>query len=507
MVYRAVLTFSGGFIVQFASRSSVPSSVRMAGSPASFVSFDLSQLLQEDPEYVAELLNEAVQFATEVDSGFSLTTIPTQSVELSDLQDAVKKLEASPYLGLIRVTGAPDSEVQVNITAPKALKSVREVIDSKATYLLAGGLGGLGRSIGELLVRNGAKNVAFLSRSGASTDTAVEFIADLRNRGMNVQVYCVDICDAEALRTVVEQRIRVEMPPVKGVFQCAAVIKDAVFDNMSYSDWITAFRPKTVGTENLVTIIPSEDCDPFFIFLASSAGVIGNRGQANYAAGNCYLDALARKLRLQGKHAVSIDLGPVLGAGMLADDDEILDMLRASGFYGIRHQDFLTMIKHAITMEITPSIPMPPQVTMGVGTGGLIRQNKPADPYWTRTALYGYLNIVDMPVDLSVGTNSQSLDMKSMLGSCTDITAAKDIVCTGLSHMLAKAMNMLPEEIDSGKPPNVYGVDSLVAVGVRNWVFSNCGVQVSVFEVLSDKTIEELATEIASKGGYGVEKN
>lgn len=464
-------------------------------------------MLQDDPDYVAELLDEAIQFATKSQTGFPIDASLIRTVELSELQDAFKNVESSPYLGLVSITAAPDSDVKVKVAAPKAAKAVKDSLDPDATYLLAGGLGGLGRSICDLLVNNGAQHIAFISRSGASTDSSIEFIEGLKKRGVDVQVYCVDICNTEALRTVVEERIRVELPPVKGVFQCAAVIKDAVFDNMGYSDWVTAFKPKTVGTENLVNMIPSADCDPFFIFLASSAGVIGNRGQANYAAGNCYLDALARKLRLQGKHAVSIDLGPVLGAGMLADDDEILDMLRASGFYGIRHQDFLTTIKHAITMEITPSIPMPPQVTMGVGTGGLIRQNKPADPYWSRTALYGYLNLVDMPIDLSVGSISRSIDMKSMLGSCPDATAAKDIVCTGLCHMLAKAMNMLPEEIDSGKPPNVYGVDSLVAVGVRNWVFTNCGVEVSVFEVLSDKTIEELAKEIALKGGYGVEKD
>lgn len=388
----------------------------------------------------------------------------------------------------------------------KTIKPLHQALSGTDTYILAGGLGGLGRSICELLIRNGARHIAFLSRTGTSSEASQRLFKDLCNEGIDARVYMVDICDAEALTKVMKEEICQEMPPIKGVFQCAATIKDSIFSNMTYSDWTEAIRPKTIGSDNLVRAISAISEDPFFIFLASSAGVIGNRGQANYAAGNCFEDALALNLRLEGKHAVSIDLGPVLGAGMLADDEEILDILRASGFYGIRHEDFLTMITHAITAEIFPETPMPGRVIMGIGSGGLIRQNQPADPYWSRTALYSYLNLVDTSnPDLRVVDDSNDFDLKSLLSCCSSTDVAAEIVTTGLSLMLAKAMNMLPEEIDTGKPPNVYGVDSLVAVGVRNWVVTNCGVEVSVFDVLSDKSVAELAGEIARRGGFGDE--
>ncbi|KAJ3467283.1 hypothetical protein MRS44_004847 [Fusarium solani] len=458
--------------------------------------------------YVSELLDKIVKLAEYDEEKFAVDKDLLKRVELPNIKQAFELVEKSPYVGLVAVTGGLKSNPLVSTRAPKPIKSLSETLCSKSTYLLAGGLGGLGRSICELLINNGAEHIAFLSRSGASSEASRLFIEDLTKKGIDVQVYQVDICDAKALEKVIEHDVLLDMPPIKGVFQCAAVIKDAVFENMTYSDWNAAFRPKAIGSDNLVRIISARTKDPFFIFLSSSAGVIGNRGQANYAAGNCFQDALARSYRSKGKHAVSIDLGPVLGAGMLAEDDEILDKLRGSGFYGIRHQDFLTVITHAITMEVTPRTDMPPQVIMGIGTGGLIRQNQPADPYWTRTALYGHLNQVDMPpLDLTVVDGSEKVDMRSLLSRCADTEAAAQIVTTGLSQMLAKAMNMLPEEIDTGKPPNVYGVDSLVAVGVRNWVVTNCGVEVSVFEVLSDKTISELGAEVAMRGGFGSDKN
>ncbi|KAH7157523.1 hypothetical protein B0J13DRAFT_494657 [Dactylonectria estremocensis] len=495
----------GGIILQFESKSPCPPSFRLPPKPVSVINFDFAQLLEDDPKYVVELLDETLELLKK--PGWKVTADSQVSVNsLTSIQEALSFVQENPYLGIVSINGSPQSDPQVKVAVAKPTRPLCDAISKHKTYLLAGGLGGLGRSICELIIRNNARHIAFLSRSGSSGKGSQRYITELRNRGVDAKVFQVDICDASALEKIIVQ-IRQQMPPIAGVFQCAAVIKDAVFDNMNHSDWVAAMKPKTIGSDNLTTIIPRiNENDPFFIFLSSSAGVIGSRGQANYASGNCFEDALALKNRILGKQAVSIDLGPVLDAGMLADDEETLDKLRASGFHGIRHQDFLTVISHAITMEIEPSVTMPPQVILGVGTGGLIQQNNPADPYWSRTALYSYLNLVDMPPpDLSDIKGPQKVDMKSMLACCADSDAATEIVCTGLSHMLAKAMNMLPEEIDTGKPPNVYGVDSLVAVGVRNWVASNCGVVISVFEVLSDKTVAELAAEIARKGNFGVD--
>lgn len=83
---------------------------------------------------------------------------------------------------------------------------------------------------------------------------------------------------------------------------------------MTYDDWTTAIAPKIQGSWNLHTLLP-QDMD-FFVFLSSSAGVIGARGQSNYAAGNGFQDALAHHRRSKRMAAVSLDLGPVLGAGV-----------------------------------------------------------------------------------------------------------------------------------------------------------------------------------------------
>ncbi|KAM0256727.1 hypothetical protein ACHAQJ_004795 [Trichoderma viride] len=496
-----------GSIVRFASKSMAPFSSRMPPTSATIVNWDLHQLLNEDPEFVAELFELATQFIQNSDFRPCLSAELKQVFDIGALKDGLLHLQQAPYTGFVSLTVAENNSSTVSVLKEDSTKSLQESLEPEGTYVLAGGLGGLGRSISELIVNSGARHLAFLSRSGASSDAAKSFIENLRQRGVDARAYIVDICNEASLKDFVKNILTLEMPPIRGVFQCAAVLRDSVFDNMTFDDWNEAIRPKTHGSWNLYHAISAAGHDPFYIFLASSSGVIGNRGQANYAAGNCFQDSFARHLRQQGKHAVAVDLGPVLGAGILAENEDILDTLRSNGFFGIPHQDFLTVVKHAITGEIVPGVPTPPQITVAVGTGGINAQINASDPYWTRTALYSYLNLVDMASpDLRLGVDATNKDTKSMLASATSIEEASSIVRVGLSVMLAKAMNMLPSEIDMNKSLNAYGVDSLVAVTIRNWIFNNCGVQLSVFEILNESPIAEMSNKIAEKGGYGGSK-
>lgn len=94
---------------------------------------------------------------------------------------------------------------------------------------------------------------------------------------------------------------------------------------MTYQDWVSAIRPKMQGSWNLHELMPN-DLD-FFIFLSSSAGIIGARGQSNYNTGNAFQDALAHNRRSKGLAAVSLDLGPVLGAGVRRAETVVVCLL------------------------------------------------------------------------------------------------------------------------------------------------------------------------------------
>ncbi|KAI1392245.1 ketoacyl-synt-domain-containing protein [Hypoxylon trugodes] len=469
------------------------------GKTFSCTVLNIPHLVENEPHR----LGEALEFACRklLSGHFQIwDPHPQRAYDYSSLTDAFMILDSDENGAQICCRRATSKPVPILVRSPRPTS---DYLHGDATYILSGGLGGLGVEIAKLLAINGVKYVAFLSRSGATGDLAKSCLDFLRNRGVKAQAYKVDICDSEALKETYD-KIQQSMPPVKGIFQCAAVLRDSVFDNMTYEDWQTATRPKTLGSWNIYQIF-GNGLD-FFVFLSSSAGVIGNRGQANYAAGNAFQDSLARHIntRSDGKmHSVSIDLGPVLEAGMLADDPRTLDILKASGFFGIRLQDFKRIVECAIRGRMEDGKEMPAQVVTGVGTGGLTRQNKPADPYWTRTALFTHLNQVDMPVGSDPDSVEADLQetMRRRLAQAVDVEQAKEIVSKGLRVMLSKSMNMDSSDVDESKPPSTYGVDSLVAVGVRNWVSRECEADVSIFEVLSETSIRELSAMIVERRG------
>jgi hypothetical protein len=138
----------------------------------------------------------------------------------------------------------------------------------------------------------------------------------------------------------------------------------------------------------------------------------------------------------------------------------------------------------------------PAQVITGTGTGGLVQQNSLQDPYWFGEARMAIMQTIDT---IPESSSSDTISMQELLSNATSLSEATSIVLEGLVTLLGKAMNMLPVDLDMRKPVNGYGVDSLVAVGTRNWIFRETGVDVGVFEILSEISIAELAEVITAK--------
>src|SRR5467141_182702 len=128
---------------------------------------------------------------------------------------------------------------------PKALEDVK--FRSDASYLLSGGLGGLGRSISRWMVRNGARNLIFVSRHGASSSRAIDLIEELNAAGVHSSVLLCDISDEEKLSKALATALE-SMPPVRGVIQAAMALKDQVFSNMSFDTFMNSIHPKVQGS-------------------------------------------------------------------------------------------------------------------------------------------------------------------------------------------------------------------------------------------------------------------
>ncbi|KAH9437060.1 hypothetical protein MCOR02_000719 [Pyricularia oryzae] len=354
--------------------------------------FDISKLVEKQPWVVDEAINEVNALFQDSDSACRIQ--PMISHDLESLATIAADPTTDPWLGLHAVDTKEDTRVMMPVNLTKPLQ-----LNSNGTYLLVGGLGGIGRSIAQLMVERGARHLAFLSRSGAKSKAATDLISSLQLKGVHIQDLKVDICDENQMRDAILS-VQHNMPPIKGAVQCAAVLEDSIFDKMTYAKWTKAFRPKAIGSWNLHNTLP--DTLDFLVFLSSSAGVLGNRGQANYAAGNTFQDALAHHRASLGRHSVSLDLGLVLGAGVVAENERLLDMMLASGFFGVALRHVHLVLERAMASLPRAAGPdhllrLPTQVVTQMGSGGLVLQDRPVDPFWTRSPLFRFLNQVDLP--------------------------------------------------------------------------------------------------------------
>ena len=274
--------------------------------------------------------------------------------------------------------------------------------------------------------------------------------------------------------------------------------QDAIYQNMTHDQYVGAVQPKVQGSWNLHAALPS-DLD-FFVLLSSTAGIAGSRGQGNYAAGNTFQDALANYRRSQGLKASSIDLGMILDIGYVAEtaNKEVAENTKKWSFAGIREQELHAMIQSSITGESVRGEKVPAQLITGLGTGGMSNLAGFKIPWWFSDAKFAHIKHVDTH-QVTLETEEDTQQLQTLLSQATSMEVAADIVATALIRKLAKSLMVDVEDIEPSKPISRYGVDSLLAVEIRSWLFTDMQADVSVFQLLSNVPISELTRTIAGK--------
>ncbi|KAF2755008.1 ketoacyl-synt-domain-containing protein [Pseudovirgaria hyperparasitica] len=431
----------------------------------------------------------------------------TRIYDMSQISSALNDLSQSS--DPVVVTSNASTTVAV-VPRPSSL-----ALRQDATYMIVGGFGGVGHSLAQYLVRHGAKYLAIISRSGANSPDAYKKMVELEQMGASdVKGYACDVCNFGELKDTIT-RIECELPPLAGLIHSAMSLSDTLFEKMSYDTYCTAARPKIEGSYNLHTLLPN-NLD-FFILMSSVAGVVGTRGQANYNAGNAYQNALATYRQTQGLRGSAIALTVTTGVGWLAGSEKsgIVEGLKSDGVGTITMEEVQALLTpHFSTRPDTPDADLPPAETiLGISSGGLLAQSSIFNPLWAhdnRFSWYRRLDLIPEPTNSTstptmTATKSASLNM--LLPGAASLQAATTFVLDALVAKLASSLLMPETDIDTSKPISSYGVDSLVAVEVRNWIFREARAQVSVFELLAGGPIKGMAEKIARKSalvGRGV---
>ncbi|WP_428273702.1 SDR family NAD(P)-dependent oxidoreductase [Candidatus Palauibacter sp.] len=233
---------------------------------------------------------------------------------LAETSAAMGYMRAARHIGKIVLT-----------TPPLAAGRLRR----DGTYLVTGGLGGIGLALAEWLAERGAGTVVLNGRRApdAAAERAIE---TLRARGFRIEVELADVTDTDALDAMLE-RMDGTLPPLSGVIHSVGVLSDAALGNQNWESFETVLWPKMLGAWHLHRATAERDLDMFVLF-SSVAGVLGNPGQANHAAANAFLDQLAAHRRALGLPGQSIAWGAWSGLGEAEEQRErIAGRREASG--------------------------------------------------------------------------------------------------------------------------------------------------------------------------------
>ena len=459
---------------------------------ASFTFINLQHIMTEKPELMIHIMNDTFDFLRR---GITKPALPVTVFPISEVEGAFRLMQTGKHKGKIALSWSQrPANLEAGVTAPSKL-------DPNASYLLVGGLGGLGRSLANLLVCLGARNLCFISRSGDQSSQAKSLIQNFGERGIQTRVYRCDIANAKQLAEAL--KCCEEVHPIKGVFQCAMVLDDTIFERMTYQQWVNGLQPKVQGSWNLHTLVPP-NLD-FYILLSSFVGIFGNRSQSNYAAGGAYQDSLAFHRRSLGLKAVTVDLGIMRDVGGLAEHGSTSVIKEWEEYFGIREYEFHGLMRRIITSEIDNTEEMPPQIITGFATGGSARAAGIRRPFYfddPRFSILAETGLSQKEKDASSDVADKRRELGEQLAQAKTLPDAASAVKEAIVARVAKSLQIEVSEIDEHRSLFTYGIDSLVAVELSDWIFKQTKVVASVLDILASRPISDFALHLASKSPF-----
>jgi acyl transferase domain-containing protein/acyl-CoA synthetase (AMP-forming)/AMP-acid ligase II/acyl carrier protein/SAM-dependent methyltransferase len=262
----------------------------------SYHTLALDRMVIEDRTTVSATLAEVLR---RIEAG-EFRSLPYRDFPIGEALAAFRLVQQSRHVGKVVLTfptGRPGSSM----------------IQPEGTYLIAGGLGGLGIEAAGWLIGKGARHLALLGRSGA-TESTRDRIEAWRATGVEIESLEVDITKAIDMERTLAG-IRAAMPPLRGVIHAAGALDDSALDRLDWGRFEAVLAPKIQGAWNLHRLTRRDPLDIFVLF-SSAASLLGSPGQANYAAANAFLDGLAHHRLALGLPALSINWGPWSDVGM-----------------------------------------------------------------------------------------------------------------------------------------------------------------------------------------------
>ncbi|GAB1201523.1 hypothetical protein APSETT445_000098 [Aspergillus pseudonomiae] len=454
-----------------------------------FFGVDLLQLIECDMETFNSLVH---QFQSWYMEG-KIKPIPSLThFDAVQVSEAFRFLQRGTHIGKVVLT-MPQSDTSL-LPGPDAQQRIRFSRD--ASYLLVGGLGGVGRAISIWMVENGARHITYLSRSAGTSLADKAFLQELRELGCSIECVRGSVVIIDDVRKAVA-RCRM---PLKGVFQLSLSLEDRPFPDMTYEQWKAALAPKVQGTWNLHHAVADSQLD-YFVLFGSLVGTCGRPHQVNYAAANSFLEGFSEYRRQLGLPCSVLSLGAIEDVGVISRDQKMLRTIREAGFWLLSEAEVLEGLQLALLQCQTPS-PIVGGTKAGtpvdkfsapllIGLGNTQSLTDASTLLWgenIRFARYAHLN-TDESHEGSQPHNSALREL--IAGFRVDPSSvfredARAVVMQELCRQIT-AYSVTAQDMDVEEILQIQ-IDSLMSIEIRSWVRCNMQLDISLPDIGKAKT-------------------
>ncbi|MDR3493781.1 MAG: type I polyketide synthase [Ancalomicrobiaceae bacterium] len=439
-----------------------------------YAGIDLDQLIDCRPDIVARGLQDLVAAL----SDGLLKPLPCRVFAADEIGEAFRLMQAAGHVGKILV------KPPVLDRLPPTAARGEAFVPAPGVQLVVGGTGGFGLATALWLAERGATRIIVASRRGRLEPQADEAVASWRQSGVDFAVETVDVADFAQVEALIA-RVAERMGPISGVYLTAAVLDDALIDDLDADRLRRVLAPKILGASHLDRATRTQPIAHFVLF-SSGAALFGNPGQAAYVAANGWLHGLARRRRAEGLPALAIGWGTIADVGMLTRAKSTARQLeRMTGVSGLTSAEALHRLGEMLTQS-----------------------RGSADPVvycarFKRSASMRRLPILSAPAfaGLLVGIRDDDVqsdtDLKALVASMPDRDAVK-FVGKLVAGEVARILRLSAAEVHLDSQLDELGLDSLMGLELRMRLEAKFGVELPLVAITSIKSLRDLAQRLVS---------
>ncbi|MFF1676167.1 SDR family NAD(P)-dependent oxidoreductase [Streptomyces sp. NPDC058256] len=490
----------------------------------SFHAVDVVHMIQNAPERAGRVLRAA---AALVDRG-DLQPLPHTVFPAEKAADAFRLMAQSRHTGKIVLSFSHSTAPGT----PAAARTPAVTIHGEGTYLVTGGAGGIGGRLALWLADQGARHLLLTGRSPLPAvgtrlpddhpqAAALAVLEELVQRGVSVQYAAADVADHRAMRELLTGRHRRGLPPIRGVFHAAGVIDYTPLSDMTPGDLDMVLAAKVSGAWNLHRLLHDQEVDAFVLFSSGSA-LLSSPMLGGYAAGNAFLDALAHHRHAHGQPATVINWGFWDSVGMVArKEQEEERTLLPQGMASFSPDDGLAVLGHILsegrlhTAVLRADWPAWAKAYPAAATAPLL-QHLTASGVPARS-VPATVTVAPAPAPAEEPTLSERPPALTGLNGTPQLadpapaaqpaasapTAAagepSTEVLAFVKQAVAVVMGVRAERLNVSRPLNRLGMDSLMAVELRNRIEREYQVKLPMVQLLKDGTITTVVQALTAE--------